>query len=167
MRLLYDDKALHLRAEAELGDETQFAAFNRDRGLTNQEAFDAYLAPNPAQPLFFRFTQGANAASQYDALNGRITDVLDPRHGKDDPTWNGDWTSETGVDAKAKRWHVHLVIPFSTLGVEAPAKGIAWKANFGRNHALPRQTIDRAIWSSSLTSTSMDDTSVMGEIVFE
>ncbi len=167
MRLLYDDKALHIRAEAELGDATQFTPFNRDRVLTNQEAFDVYLAPNPAQPLFYRFTQGAHAASQYDALNGRITDVLDPRYGKDDPTWNGDWLSETRVDAANKRWHAHLVIPFSILGVEAPAKGITWRANFGRNHALPRGAIDRAIWSSSLTSTHMDDTAVMGEIVFE
>lgn len=167
IRLLYDTNALHIRAEAELGDETKFTAYNRDRVLTNQEAFDVYLAPNPAQPLFYRFTQGANAASRYDALNGRITDVMDPRHGKDDPTWNGDWTSETRVDAKTKRWHVHLVIPFTTLGVEAPTKGITWKANFGRNHALPREQVDRAIWSSSLTSTRMEDTTVMGEIVFE
>jgi hypothetical protein len=167
LRLLYDDKALHLRAEAELGNETAFTAFNRDRVLTNQEAIDLYLAPNPAQPLFYRLTQGANAASKYDALNGRITDVMDPRHGKDDATWNGDWTSETRIDTTAKRWHAHLVIPFATLGVEAPTKGITWKANFGRNHALPRETIDRAIWSSSLTNSNMDDTTVMGEIVFE
>jgi len=167
LRLLYDDKALHIRAEAELGDETTFSAFNHDRVLSNQEAIDLYLAPNPAQPLFYRLTQGANAESKYDALNGRITDVMDPRHGKDDPTWNGDWSSETSVDAKAKRWHAHFVIPFTTLGVEAPAKGITWKANFGRNHALPRETLDRAIWSSSLTSAGMDDTAVMGEIDFE
>ncbi len=167
IRILYDDKALHLRAEATLGDEATFTAYNRDRVLSNQEAIDLYLAPNPAQPLFYRLTQGANAASRYDALNGRITDVMDPRHGKDDPTWNGDWTSETCVDAKTKRWHVHLVIPFKTLGIEPPTKGITWKANFGRNHSLPREVIDRAIWSSSLTSTSMDDTALMGEIVFE
>jgi len=167
LRLLYDNEALHIRAEAELGDEKTFAAFSRDRVLANQEAFDLYLAPNPAQPLFYRLTQGANAASQYDALNGRITDVMDPRHGKDDPTWNGNWLSETRVDAKSKRWHAHIVIPFAIFGVEAPTKGITWKANFGRNHALPRETIDRAIWSSSFTSTSMDDTAVMGEIVFE
>ncbi len=71
------------------------------------------------------------------------------------------------ADAARKRWLAHLVIPFSTLGVETPANCITWKANFGRNHALPRETIDRAIWSSSLTSTNMDDTAVMGEIVFE
>lgn len=167
IRLLYDDKALHIRAEAEIGEETKFSAYNRDRVLTNQEAFDVYLAPNPTQQLFYRITQGANAASKYDALNGRITDVMDPRHGKDDPTWNGDWSSETHVDAANKRWHAHLVIPFSTLGVDSPAKGIIWRANFGRNHALPREKVDRAIWSSSLTSTRMDDTAVMGEIVFE
>jgi len=167
LRLIYDDKSIHIRAEAELGDATTFAAFNRDRALTNQEAIDVYLAPNPAQPLFYRLTQGANAASKYDAINGLITVPLDPRYGKDDPTWNGEWTGETRVDAAHNRWLAHLVIPFSTLGVETPAKGITWKANFGRNHALPRETVDRAIWSSSLTSTNMDDTAVMGEIVFE
>jgi hypothetical protein len=167
LRLLYDATALHIRTEAELGAETQFAPFNRDRVLTHQEAIDVYMAPNPSQPLFYRFTQGANAASKYDAINGLITAPLDPRFGKDDPTWNGDWTCETRVDAANKRWYAHLVIPFSTLGVEVPAKGITWKANFGRNHALPRETIDRAIWSSSQSSTHMDDTAVMGEIVFE
>ena len=167
MRLLYDDKALHIRLEAELGDKTTFAAFDRDRVLTNQESFDVYLAPNPSQPLYYRFTQGANAASKYDALNGRITDPLDPRHGKDDPTWNGDWTGETRVDAKAKRWHAHLVIPYSALGVEAPVKGIIWKANFGRTHALLRATVDRSVWSSSPASAGIDDTAVMGNIVFE
>lgn len=167
MRLLYDDKAFHIRTDAELGDASQFTAFNRDHLLTNQEAFDVYLAPRPAQSLFYRFTQGANAASRYDAINGLITNALDPRHGKDDPTWNGDWTSETRVDPANKRWHAHLVVPFATLGVEAPSKGITWRANFGRNHALPRETVDRSIWSSSLTNTSIDDTAVMGELVFE
>jgi hypothetical protein len=66
-----------------------------------------------------------------------------------------------------KRWYAQLFIPFSTLGVEFPAKGITWQANFGRNHALARETIERTIWSSSQTSTNMDHTAVMGEIVFE
>jgi len=167
LRLLYDDHALHLLTEAEIGETATFPASNRDSLLTNQEAIDVYLAPKPGQPLFYRFTQGANAASKYDALNGRITDVMDPRHGKDDPTWNGAWSSETRADAAHKRWQAHLIIPFSTLGVEPPTKGITWRANFGRNHALPRDKADRALWSSSLTSTSMDDVTVVGEITFE
>jgi len=167
IRVLYDSSALHLRAEAELGAETQFSPLGRDRSLTHQEAFDVFLGPNPAQPLFYRFTQGANAASKYDAVNGRIADPLDPRFGKEDATWNGDWTGETRVDGTTKRWHVHLVIPFSTLGVDTPASGMTWKANFGRNHALPRGVVDRALWSGSLTSPSLDDITSLGELVFE
>lgn len=167
VRLLYDETSLHIRTEAELGDETQFPAFNRDRVLTHQEAVDVYLAPNFSQPLFYRFTQGANPDSKFDAINGLITDPLDPRFGKDDPTWNGDWMGEVRVETNNKRWLAHLQIPFSTLGVEAPVKGITWKANFGRNHTLPHENVDRVIWSSSLTSSSMDDTAVMGEVVFE
>ncbi len=167
LRLLFDATALHIRTEAELGTESPFATFKRDRVLTCQEAIDVIVAPNPAQPLFYRFTQGANAASKYGAVNGRIADPLAPRFIKDDPTWNGDWTGETRVDAANKRWHADLVIPFSMLGLEVPTKSITWKANFGRNHALPRETVDRAIWSSSQTSTNVDDTAVMGEIVFE
>jgi hypothetical protein len=167
IRLLYDENALHLRAEATLGDETTFPAYNRDRVLSGQESIDLYLAPQPSKPLYYRLAAGPNAATKYDALNGLVSDVMDPRHGRDDPTWNGEWSSETRVDVKNKRWHLHLTIPFQTLGVEAPTKGITWKANFGRNHALPREQVDRAIWSSSLTSTRMEDTAVMGEIVFE
>jgi hypothetical protein len=167
VRLLYDATSLHIRTESELGDETQFPVVNRDRVYPHHEAVDVYLAPNLSQPMFYRFIQGANTDSKYDAINGLITDPLDPRFGKDDPTWNGDWTGEALVDTADKRWLAHVVIPFSTLGIEPPAKGITWKANFGRNHALPRENVDRVIWSSSLTSTSMDDTAVMGEIVFE
>jgi hypothetical protein len=166
-RILYDDQTLHLLAEAELGDTTTFAAFHRDRLRANQEAFDVSLAPNPAEPLFYRFTQGANAASRYDALNGRMTDAMDPRHGRDDPTWNGDWSSEVRVDAERKRWRAHIMIPFKTLGGAPPTKGIVWKANVARNHQLPRDVVDRAIWSASLRNTGVDDTTVMGEIVFD
>lgn len=167
VRLLHDGKALHLLAEAQLGEETTFEAYPRDRLLGKQEAIDVSLAPNPSQPLSYRFLQGANAATKYDAINGRITDVMDPRHGRDDPTWNGEWNGETRVDAANRRWTAHLVFPFASLGVEPPAKGIVWRANFGRNHRLPRETIDRAIWSSSLTSANLDDVAVMGELVFE
>jgi hypothetical protein len=167
LRLLYDANALHIRTEAELGAETQFAPFHRDHVLSHQEAIDVYLAPNRSEPLFYRFTQGANATSKYDAVNGRIADPLDPRFGKDDPTWDGDWAGETRVDSANKCWYTHLIIPFSTLGIEVPTQGITWKANFGRNYAQPREIIDRAIWSSSLSSTSFDDATLMGEIVFE
>lgn len=169
MRLLYDKKAIYIRTECELSPDApvEFPAFQRDRPLTNQEAFDIYLAPQPAREVIYRFTTGANAASKYDAVSGFITDVMDPRHGKDDPTWNGAWTSETRVDAKTRRWHALLVIPFKTLGIEPPASGMTWRGNFARYHFLPRGKVDRAIWSSTITSMSMEDRTLFGEIVFE
>ena len=121
----------------------------------------------PGREIFHRFAVGANAVSKYDAVSGLIADVMDPRHGKDDPTWNGAWEATTRLDATEHRWVALFTIPFTTLGVETPAKGSVWQANFGRSHLLPRGVIDRAIWSSSLQSTSLEDRALFGEIEFE
>ena len=169
LRLLYDSANLYVRAECELEPDgpTEFPAFNRDRRLTNQESLDIYLAPRTESEVFYRFMVGANANSKYDAASGFITDAMDPRYGKDDPTWNGDWRSETRIDLESHRWHVLVTIPFKTLAAEPPTTGTAWRGNFARNHHLPRGKVDRAIWSSTITSTSMDDRSLFGEIVFQ
>ncbi len=59
----------------------------------------------------------------------------------------------------------------TTSHARAKAQGTALfkrlQAVANRYDALPREIIDRAIWSSSLTSTRMEDAAVMGEIVFE
>ena len=169
LRLLYDSTNLYIRTEAELEPDgpAEFPAWNRDRLLSNQEAFDIYLAPQPAREIFYRLAVGANAASKYDAVSGLIGDAMDPRHGKDDPTWNGDWQAESRIDAKEHRWQALITIPFKALAAEPPAPGATWRGNFARYHHLPREKIDRAIWSSTPGSANMDDRSVFGEIVFE
>lgn len=169
LRLLYDAGNLYVRAECELGADhpAAFPAFDRDRSLNSQEAVDLYLAARPGREIFHRFAIGANAASKYDAVSGLIADVMDPRHGKDDPTWNGEWQAATSLDATDHRWHALLTIPFKTLGVDAPVKGSVWQANFGRYHLLPRGVIDRAVWSSTIQSTSLEDRGIFGEIEFE
>ena len=163
------DRNIYLLAGSELEPDhpAEFPKWDRDRVLTNQEAFDVYLAPQAGRDLFYRFAVGANADSKYDAVSGLIADVMDPRHGRDDPTWNGEWQAESRLDAAAHRWDTLITIPFKTLGVDAPAKGVVWKANFGRYHLLPRGVIDRAVWSSAVQSTNMEDRSVFGEIEFE
>ncbi len=169
LRLLYDQTNIYLLAGSELEPDhpAEFPKWDRDRVLTNQEAFDVYLDPQAGRDLFYRFAVGANADSKYDAVSGLIADVMDPRHGRDDPTWNGEWQAESRLDAAAHRWDTLITIPFKTLGVDAPAKGVVWKANFGRYHLLPRGVIDRAVWSSAVQSTNMEDRSVFGEIEFE
>jgi len=169
LRFLYDDKNLYVRAECELEPEGPytFTGQRRDTLLTHTEALDLYLAPFAGQDVAFRLMTGANAAAKYDAVAGRIADVMDPRHGKDDPTWNGEWTSETRLDEAAKRWHALVVVPFESLGVKRPTQGAVWKGNFARYHMLPRNKFDRATWSSSVSSGNMNDRSLFGEIVFE
>lgn len=169
LRLLYDSANLYVCAECELEPDgpTEFPVFPRDRRLTNQESLDLYLAPQPRSAVCYRFMTGANADSKYDAASGFITDAMDPRYGKDDPTWNADWRSETRVDLQSHRWHALVTIPFKSLATEPPTAGTTWRGNFARNHQLPRGKIDRAIWSSTMTSNSMDDRSMFGEIVFQ
>lgn len=168
-KALYDAGHLYFRVESELKPDhpRDFPARDRDRNLANEESLDFYLAPQPGRELFYRFAVGANAASKYDAVAGLITDAMDPRHGRDDPAWNGEWTAESRIDPETHRWHVLVTLPFRTLGVEAPAKGMVWRGNVARNHALPRGKVDRSIWSSTLQSSDMDDRSLFGEIEFE
>ncbi|MFM8470072.1 MAG: DUF4838 domain-containing protein [Limisphaerales bacterium] len=169
LRLLHDAANLYLRVECELEDDAppEFPAFNRDRVLTGQEAFDIYLQPQASREVFYRFMAGANSGSRYDAANGFITNAMDPRHGTDDPTWNGEWRSEARVDAKTRRWHALVTIPFKTLGVDAPAKGMTWRGNFARYHLLPRNKVDYSVWSSLPGSTSIEDRSLFGELAFD
>jgi len=169
LRFLYDATHLYVRAESELEPEGpfEFPAWDRDRPLHNQEAVTLYLQPLSSKDIFYRIACGANAASKYDAASGFIADVMDPRHNQDDPSWNGDWRADSKIDPATARAHLFFAIPFKTLGVETPSAGMTWRANFARSHALPREKVDRAIWSSSLTSTRMDDRAIFGDLIFE
>lgn len=169
LRLLYDATNLYIFGEGELESDgpTEFRKWDRDRPLTNQESLDLYFQPQATHEVYYRLAVGANAASKYDAVSGFITDVLDPRYGKDDPTWNGDWQAESRIDPETHRWQTLVTIPFKVLTVEPPTPGITWRANFARNHHLPRERVDRSIWSTTINSTSMDDRSTFGVIVFE
>lgn len=168
LRLLCDDANLYLRVECELEPEgpAEYPVFQRDSDLRNQEAFDICLAPQPGREVFYRFMAGANAGSKYDAASGLIADAMDPRYGKDDPAWNGDWHCDSRVDAEKHCWIALVTIPFRSLSIEPPAPGVTWHANFARYHLLPRGKLDRSIWSSSISGPSIEDRSTMGEIVF-
>ncbi|MEZ0274429.1 MAG: DUF4838 domain-containing protein [Roseimicrobium sp.] len=169
VELLYDKTNLYVRVDCQLLPEgnTTFTGQRRDLDLTNHESVDIYLSPAGERELSYRFMVGANARTGWDAAAGFITDVMDPRHGRDDVTWNGEWTHEPHVDTEHHQWRTLITIPFKTLGVVAPAPGTTWRANFGRNHQLTQGKMDRAIWSSAIGNTNMNDRSIFGEMVFE
>ena len=163
IRLLYDEKALHLRAEAELGDATDSPP-STATAFSPTKKPSTSISPRIPHALFYRLTHGANAASKYDALNGRITDVMDPRHGKDDPTWNGDWTSETRrCQTTLARPSHHPLQPSAS---SHPRQASPGKPTSAATTPCPaRRSTARS--GPPRSAPSMDDRSVMGEIVFE
>jgi hypothetical protein len=168
VKFMHDAERLHVRAECELAPDgpAEFPAAGRDRDLRGQESLDLCLAPRPDGRVSYRFQAGPHAESRFDAVRGLVTEAMDPRYGRDDTGWNGDWQCTTRVDREAGRWHALVTIPFRTLEVEPPAPGTVWHANIGRAHLLPRGRVDRSIWSSTPRSFAIDDPAVWGEIAF-
>ncbi|RBP39648.1 uncharacterized protein DUF4838 [Roseimicrobium gellanilyticum] len=169
LQMLHDKTNLYVRMTCELPPDgkTTFSPQRRDLDLSNQESVEVYLSPAAEREISYRFMAGAHAKTGWDAAAGFITDVMDPRHGRDDATWNGEWTHQPEVDVSKKQWRTLITIPFKTLGVAGPTPGTTWRANFARNHQLVRSMMDRAIWSSAIGNTNMNDRSIFGEIVFE
>lgn len=168
LRALHDRDALYLRVESELGPAPKtLAAGSGESELRQTESFDVYLAPILGREIYYRFMVGPHAGAKWDAASGLIADAMDPRHAKDDPGWNGDWSYESRLEAEQHRWVALIKIPFKTLGVETPTPGAFWRANFGRVHAIAPDQTERSVWSTPAGRPNMDDRSAFGEIVFE
>lgn len=169
LRFLYDQQHLYIHAECDLppGHPTEYPKFPRDQSLSAQESLDLLFQPQPSQEIFYRLAVGPNQDSQFDAASGLITEPLDPRFNKDDPDWNGSWSAATRIDRQQNRWQALLTIPFAMFSVDPPPSETVWRANFARNHLVSRGQIDRCIWSSSVTSQSIDDRSLLGELLFK
>ncbi|MFO0816883.1 MAG: DUF4838 domain-containing protein [Pirellulales bacterium] len=166
---LYDAEYLYLRAECELEPDHPAGEFPKaqpDRPLVNHESLDVYLQPRTGQEVFYRFQAGVHPDAKYDAASGFVTDPIDPRFGKDDPTWNGNWTVESKLERESRRWIVMFAIPFRSLDVDPPASGITWRMNLARYHHLPREQIDRSLWSTRVGTNSIDDREAFGELTF-
>lgn len=118
------------------------------------------LAPEPGREDAFQFTVGPQPSDRQDAALGLVTDPLDPRFGKFDADWSGEWTYEVKADPAANRWVALVAVPFKTLGVEAPKPGTFWRGNVSRRHD------GLAAWSVSPSAKSVDDLADFGELVF-
>ena len=137
-----------------------------DGDLSQQESLDVCLAPQPGREICYRFTVGLRAESRHEAASGLVTDAMDPRHGKLDPDWNGDWTYETQLRPKKNRWLALLRIPFKTLGVGPPAAETFWRGNVGRTHVIGPGQIRRSILSANPQTKTAADSNAFAEFVF-
>ena len=167
LKLLYDGAGFHLRVESELP-----AALMRGRGvarygdLTKRESLDIYLEPSPGSEICYRFMVGPQPESRHDAASGFITDAMDPRHGRFDPDWNGDWRYESRLVPKENRWLALITIPFKTLGVEPPAGATFWRGNVGRSHVPAPGVIRRSVLSVDPQTKGVADKNSFAELVF-
>ena len=154
VRAMANAEHLHLRVEVLLPKKD------------SQPLVDVYLEPTSGKDIIYRFTVGPKADSKQDAANGFNRDPLDPRYGRFDPDWNGDWTYESEVDQKRQRWIAFLKIPFKTLGVESPTPGSFWRGNIGVTHLAAPERVARTLWSATSSTKVMDDRNDFGELVF-
>jgi tetratricopeptide (TPR) repeat protein len=155
VRLLSNESHLFVRVEA-----TAPTSDSRD-------CIDVLIAPVGGKDIVYRFTVGPQTESKQDAANGFNSDPLDPRYGKFDPDWNGEWQYESRVDADQQRWTALLTIPFKTLGAAAPAAGSFWRGNIGHTRITAGDQVERSLWSATRDTQVMDDRNDFGELVFE
>jgi len=168
LRALHDEAGVYLRVESELPAALMKSdAVVPDGDLGQQESLAIYLAPSSGSEVCYRFMVGRRADAKSDAASGFITDAMDPRHGRFDPDWSGEWTYETRLEPGKNRWLALLGIPFKTLGVEQPAAGTFWRGNVGRTHVAGPGRIERSAWSAAAGGGAVDDRNAFGEFVFD
>ena len=167
LKLLYDESRVYLRAECELPAALMKGrAVARDGDLTKRESLDFHLEPSPGGELCYRFMVGLQAGSKYDAASGFISDAMDPRHGKFDPDWNGEWDYEARLEGKESRWLALIAIPFKTLGAEPPTAGTFWRGNVGRTHVPGPGAIRHSILSVNPQTKGVADKNSFAELAF-
>lgn len=163
LRVLNDGSALCLLMESSLASQPKSPPASGEPDLSNAESIDVYLAPVPGRQVFYRFKAGPQPDARWDAACGFITDAMDPRHGRDDAGWNGDWQYDSRQNPDTLRWTALLRIPFKTLGIAPPSPGTLWKGNFARMNVSPSR---HSLWSDPSQRSDMNDRDAFGEIIF-
>lgn len=74
-------------------------------------------------------------------------------------SWDAVWYVETGREKDA--WTLIMIVPFSSLGVEAPQPGTSWGANFSRFCAT---TKEHSIWTPVSGATYQPE--LWGRLIF-
>ncbi|MHC4873348.1 MAG: DUF4838 domain-containing protein [Planctomycetota bacterium] len=166
LKVCYDNENLYIRYDNKTsGGKEDYPALGEKEDFSKAESLDIYLAPIPAEDIFYRFKAGPNKESKYESANGLITDKLNLLYGKDDIRWNGEWQYFSKVRGDKNKWVAMLTIPFKSLGVEPPKPGDVWRGNFGRNHPAGDK-IEKSVWSAPGGSRGVDDRSVFGNLEF-
>ncbi len=164
LKALFDEHKLYLRIESDLPSPLMKTSATKT-DLSKQEALEIYLDPHSGE-VAYRFKVGLNAEQKEDAASGFITDAMDPRHGKFDPDWDGEWNYISRLDRNKNRWLALITIPFKTIGTGPPVAGAFWRGNVGRSHVPAPGVIRRSMLSVNPQTKGVSDKNSFGELVF-
>ncbi|MEN6549457.1 MAG: sugar-binding protein [Armatimonadia bacterium] len=132
VRATWDDRALYLHVICLEPDPPALTAAVRDRdgSVWLEDAVELFLQPDPARADFLHFIVNARGVL-YDARN-------------DDPGFQAEVQLRTVVLPQA--WQLEMALPWSQLGVRAPAEGAVWGFNVGREHR-PEAPVEWSTWA--------------------
>jgi hypothetical protein len=142
----------------------------RDGSIWNMDCAEILLDPECGGTKFLHFIIAPAKDSSYDARKGYITDSVHPLYGKDDPSWNPDWTCAFKVDPEKKEWTIEAQIPFASLDLATPTPGARWKANFGRERYAGLKggnDPELFLWSPNELGTGFCEPLNFGDLYFE
>lgn len=165
-KMLYDQENLYAGIAAEINPGQKFTPMGRDGASFREDCVEILLDPWGNREKYYHFICNPLENSFYDSAVAFITDPLDPRFGKADKSWDGDWEYKNFI--KDGVWTAIVKIPFKTLGVQCPAKGDLWCGNIARTHYLDdKGAHEYSLWSPNLETLSFHEKDTFGEFKFE
>ncbi len=174
-QVLYDNKNLYVRFEAGLPAKLMdtYSVRGRDQEIWLQECMIINLATAGDKSRYYYLNFEPVANSYTDANHGFITDVLHPKFGWNDNTWDGDWTYENKLDQETNKWIAFVTLPYATFNSPVPKKGDMWYANFGRIHfkddtgGTSQPGREKSVWVEKNNVSKNPGEGFFGEMVFE
>jgi hypothetical protein len=168
-KVTYDQNNLYLAFASTVEPGLEYETLGHDGPAWRQDCLELILDPQGQRQQYYHFIFNPVPNSFYDAAFGLVTDTLDPRYNKSDPSWNGAWKYQGEI--KEGVWTALVTIPFATLGVSCPERGTRWTMNVGREDFIPnakgKHDVELSLWSPNLETMSFHDRESFGELVFD
>ena len=166
-KAVYDDLNLYVAVETTLDDSIVIEPQGRDGVAFRFDDIEAMFDPTGCHERYYQLVWNPVQNSINDGACGLIDDPLDPKYGKMDMGWNGDWSYEN--DRENGIWRTMLILPFRTIGAKTPASGEVWTMNIGRSHdyCFGTGNAERSLWNPNLESISFIAPEAYGKVVFE
>lgn len=162
-----DDENLYVAIETTLDDGIVVEPQGRDGIAFRFDDIEAMFDPTGCHERYYQLIWNPVPNSTNDGACGLIEDPLDPKYGKMDMEWNGDWSYEN--DRENGVWRTMLTLPFKTVGAKTPVSGEIWTMNIGRSHNYDFSTgnAERSHWNPNLESINFSAPEAYGKVIFE